>query len=358
MVLVTRGIPVKNRILANRHWLYLLMLFMGSVYAENIRPPQDTLLEVSLTPAEGVVGQKRLLTVTVLTESWFAAPTVFPDLDVVPALVQRQEGFASNFIVRRNGRQYTAQSREYAIFPTAAGRLVIPPLKVSAKVATPGVGEAFPGAEERLLWQSPVVFNVSPLADISASAPVASSLSIRSEFHGPLTGLATGELLARTLLVEASDTLAVTLPEMRQRVPDNIRLYRAPPRLEDLRDRTNFLARRSEHISYVFEKPGTYILPAIEYHWWNSETGQHETRIIEAVLIEVSPSSEIQSGFLAALVALVVVLLMIFSYQWRTRLRAAVFLGLDKLSALSSKMKVFISAQRKYYRSSKLPPLN
>lgn len=336
------------------YWLYPLLLTVSLVNAEQIRTPQDTLLEVSLTPAVGVIGQKRLLTVTVLTEHWFAGSTVFPDIDVVPGLVQKQEGFANNFTVRRNGRQYAAQSREYAIFPTAAGRLVVPPLRVSAKVAVPEAGPQ--GFEERLLWQSPVVFDVSPLTEVSASTPVATSLNIRSDFQNPLAGQVAGQLLIRTLRVEASDTLAVLLPEIPLMVPDNVRQYRALPILEDLRGRARFLARRSEQVSYVFEKPGVYTLPEIPYRWWNSDTGRSEESVIEAVRVEVVPASDPWPDsqgafpvriFVVLIIVLVIVLLAMTLYGARARLRALALRGLDRLSN-----------QCKRYRPSRLPPLN
>ena len=78
------------------------------------------------------------------------------------------------------------------------------------------------------------------------------------------------------------------LPEIEIENIEGIAVYRKPPQLTDKVNRGDYIAERTEVITYVFEKAGEYLLPKQIYHWWNLETRSLEAIELEEHALKIS----------------------------------------------------------------------
>src|SRR5262249_30510298 len=132
--------------------------------------------------------------------------------------------------------------------PPVAGEVTLPPLKFSAKGA-PGGAAAAGGAS-------------GPVAKVTIKQTVERN----------------GNALVRTVDTYAERTQAMMIPPPEFEAPAGVRVYRQDPVLTDeTKDRVGFQGgRRVDRVTYVFEKPGDYKLPAIEVGWFNAAANRQE----------------------------------------------------------------------------------
>ena len=75
-------------------------------------------------------------------------------------------------------------------------------------------------------------------------------------------------------------------------------VYPAQPSLQDKTEgRTDALtATRADSATYILQRPGDYVLPAIDVRWWNAGEGRVETAHLDAVVSSARGSRSIPSG--------------------------------------------------------------
>jgi hypothetical protein len=245
------------------------------------------ILRVAVTPPGPVwVGQRVTVTFTAMTPLRFAAPPAFPDLSGLGQAVVLPEASTVPGTERVGSQSYAALQRSIAIFPTAPGDLVLPPLSMRASVGM-AAGEA--GAATA----------VTPAALIAVRAPpgdidlrrlvVAPALRVTATTDRPPEGLHVGEALTRTLRLEADDTAAMLLPPAAWGAPPGLRVYPDPPTLQDRSDRGDLKALRIDRAAYVPQQPGPLRLPGIPILWLDPGSGRIRDMSVAPIEIDVLP---------------------------------------------------------------------
>ena len=112
--------------------------------------------------------------------------------------------------------------------------------------------------------------------------------------------LKVGDSVTRIVTVRAEETPAMLLPPLTFPAVDGLAVYPAQPSLEDKTEgRTDALtARRTDSATYILQRAGSYVLPAVDVRWWNADEGRVETAHLEAVTMQVavSPAAEAVSA--------------------------------------------------------------
>jgi hypothetical protein len=328
-------------------------LFSSGCYGQLAR---DTLLEVSLLPEQGFVGEKRQLTVTLLTENWYTGAAEFPILKVDPAFVLQPKGFAINSSVTREGKRYAAQSRDYNIFPDGEGRLVIPPFEVRAPVAVFEGRLTVPATVTRLLLQEPLVFDVKALpgrVDV-----VATKLSVNDSLKSSPEEIEVGVIIEREIEIRATDTIAMLLPSLEAKAMNNVRIYHQAPTLNDYHERGSLQAVKRQKISYVFEKAGSFTLPEYSIRWWNSESQKIEELVVDSKEIKVVSFSSGRSLVRVAISVLVFTIFFVLIFWWCSK-GSFLFNARNKYwTRLRIVLNKFYVSIMKQYGAKTLPPLN
>ncbi len=240
------------------------------VLVSSILSAQSTDIEVSawVDPAsEIVVSQQLILNIEIATSTYFLGGTRLPQLEIPDAIVLRRESFAVNSTKRKDGQTWAVQLWSMALYPQRAGRFEIPMIKLEATISgadgqptqVSGTSEAFE-------------FDVVVAADAPMNKPwlATTKFSVEETFDRDFANLELGDAITRTINFRAEDLAAMMLPEVRfNAVEDGLAIYPVPPVLDDKVNRGEYLAQRTENITYVVEKPGRFTLPAQSYYWFD-----------------------------------------------------------------------------------------
>jgi hypothetical protein len=268
-------------------------------------------VDTSVLPASGLVpGQRGRLVIEIATDRWFSGGTRIR-IPEVPGLVLLQtEQFAANASETRNGRSWVIQRWTLDLYPQRAGRFDIPGPQLTLKVNGGSSGDI-----EGSLRAPSVSFEVSlppALAQVGDEHWVAApEFTVSQQVDRSLETLAVGDAFTRDISFQASDVLAMMLPVFRATEQPGLAAYPDPPRLDNSSNRGRTRARREQRITYLVEVGGTYRLPAQEYLWWNTTTGELQLLSLPAVEFTVTGNAATQDraasprqlAFAAALLA-------------------------------------------------------
>jgi hypothetical protein len=126
-----------------------------------------------------------------------------------------------------------------------------------------------------------------------AAAPaLVAKVVVTQTLDGDLGAVKVGDALTRTLETFAANTQAMMIPPPRFQAPEGVRLYPRDPVLNDVKtDRGDVTGgRRIEQVTYIFEEPGLYTLPAIEIGWVNADSGKRQVATAPAIRVSVAPA--------------------------------------------------------------------
>ena len=108
----------------------------------------------------------------------------------------------------------------------------------------------------------------------------ASRLTIEQSVQRSSEQLKVGDSVTRIVTIQAEETPAMLLPPVTFPAVDGLAVYPAQPALQDKTEgRTDALtATRTDSATYILQRPGDYVLPAIDVRWWNAGEGRDRDR--------------------------------------------------------------------------------
>jgi hypothetical protein len=236
-----------------------------------------------------LVGQQIRLDVTVLVPNYFLSSPQFPPFDIPGTVVTLPDENAVNGTEKIDGETYAAITKTYFITARQPGDFALPPVQITFKYAAePGK----PGVDGAVTLP-PLNFAATLPAGASAAAPsLVAKVTVTQTLDGDPKSLKAGDALTRTVETFAANTQAMFIPPPNFKAPADIRIYSRDPVVSDVtNDRGIFIGgRRIDRVTYVFEQPGTYTLPAIEISWFNDKTGKQEVSTAPAINVTITPA--------------------------------------------------------------------
>ena len=287
--------------------LFVALLWMantGLMWVGSIAFAADTQNDFSLLVAQDqvklkvwvepdnniIVSQQVNLFIEVSTLRWFAGGTQIGQFDGEGAVVLRREKFAVNSTRREGGETWATQLWTVAIYPQRNGMIEVPTIALTLTVA----GEDNQPVTGTLL---------TPKVSFSATVPVAmqgqsewiatSQFDVEERYDKPSDNLKAGDSLLRTIRFNARDVAAMMLPAPTFQSQPGLAVYHKPAEIKDRVNRGDYLATRTESISYFIERDGRYQLPALEFHWWNIQQQEMLTVRLPAKVISASGETEV-----------------------------------------------------------------
>ena len=111
-----------------------------------------------------------------------------------------------------------------------------------------------------------------------------------AEVVQPPAGQAARTFVTRVKVVKAEGLPAMLLPPQSLAAIDGLALYPAQPSLGDQVDgRTDAMtSTRTDSATYMLQRPGNYVLPAIDIAWWNVGSGKVERIHLDEVPLAVA----------------------------------------------------------------------
>jgi hypothetical protein len=233
-----------------------------------------------------------------------------PQLD--NALVRRL-GKDKEYYSERNGHQYRVLKRQYAIFPQASGRLELPAPVLEARI--PDTSAERNSLLEDLLTRDPRM-NGSRLGNLyTVTRPIrargeAKTLQVRPRpaqmqashwlpaenlilietWKPERTELRVGDPLTRSITLKAKGVTGEQLPVLDPGYVDGFKVYPDRSQADTLDLDQGVEGEKTQHVAFVPLRPGSYTLPAVRLHWWDTNSDRERVAELPQRQVEVLPA--------------------------------------------------------------------
>ncbi len=260
-------------------------------------------------PREDIIARQQVaLQIEIATDTRFSAGTRIGVVEVDGAIVLARENFAINSARNEGARNWTLQQWTLVVYPQRGGVFNVPPIPLHLFIAGDGKQAGSNPGNDGLASGNPASVNQAIIGDIATQAfsfvakvPeeikekgqwfASSRFDIEDSFNKSLDELKPGDALIRNLSMSADNLAAMMLPAFAVDAIEGIGVYPGAPMLNDKVVRGDYRAERSQKITYIIEKPGSYQLPEQRFYWWNLESNTVEVILLEGHTINVGAGS-------------------------------------------------------------------
>jgi hypothetical protein len=241
----------------------------------------------------------------------------------------------------RDGRRYRVHERSYAVFPLGSGPLALSGAQVSGRVAALGARSA-DGRQALQLAAAPQTLRVLPVPAAAGAAPwlPARTLSLSESWSSPAREIRVGQVLRRSIRIEAAGVDAGQIPPLGVLVP-GMQVQADTPRLENRLEGGVNVGVREQSFQLVALRAGAQVLPELQLPWWNLNEGALALAHLPAQRWQVETSAGVTAPTESRHAQTVVVLAappperLIEFTRWRPWLLLTSVLGLGAALALA-----------------------
>jgi len=269
---------------------YVLALIFALLpgFAGAQAPADAPVIRTTLNPAQGIViGQPVRIDVQVLFPGEMVRPPLVSLPEARGAQIFRFESQALTTRDSIDGRDYVGQVFEFVLFPRRGGTIQIPAAKVTLldRSGDP-IGTAQGSA-------SSITVSVPPGIDASGPVLVADRVEVSQEWapDPAKAKLVPGSGLVRTIRRQADGVPAIGMAEFAFSAPDGVRVYADPPVSDDHSNRGEVTGLRTDRVTYVFERGGSYDLPALTQPWWSLSSKRARTEALPGIAVTVAAAA-------------------------------------------------------------------
>ncbi len=248
----------------------------------------DLFLEVEATPEQPYVQSQILYTLRFFRRVQIVQASL-NEPELSDAIIEKL-GEDKNYNTEINGVAYVVTERKYAIFPQKSGIATIKPLVLTAEVVSRS-RPRFNGFFNRQITKTKRVSSRAIVLDVQAAPDYfkgkqwfpAEQVYIEEKWSGDTENMKPGEPLTRTLTLLAKGSTVSQLPELLDETKiEQLKTYPDQPVLQEKKEADGLIAFREEKVAYIPAKAGSYVLPAVEIPWFNTQTQKMEiARIAE-----------------------------------------------------------------------------
>lgn len=267
--------------------LVLILLWPAFPLAAQESPGSDVLVRQSIKPESGaVIGQHVALYVDVLFRNGMPRPprVTLPDVPGLQAF--RFETQATTMRESIGNETYVGQRFEFALYPRRGGVFDLPPAAVTLLDRDGGETRATLGQALRL------DVGVPPGVDPSQPVVATRGLTLTEQWvPGPDGAFKAGDAIVRTITRSAEDVPGLAMRDLAFPAPDGVRAYADPPEIDDHSNRGAITGRRTDRVTYVFERGGRVTLPAVAQPWWDLASRRVRTAQAPGATITVEAPS-------------------------------------------------------------------
>ncbi|KAA9133529.1 protein BatD [Marinihelvus fidelis] len=249
---------------------------------------QDALVRTQLK-SEGPfwVGERITVVVELLVPGYFASASAFdlPDPSGVLLMPPQTHPLVSSEAI--DGNSYTVQRHElpaWAIRNDASG---VPAFTVRVSFKRNPLDKD--GEPATLTTQAlPISVRIPPGAEGLGTVISARGLDI-SDTWDPQPGadpVKAGDALKRTVTFSAADVPGMLFPQLPTQAIDGIGIY-PKHQVRDQAERGVMRGESVDQVTYVFERPGQFVIPAAQLTWFDLDSNTLKTHTFEAQAVSV-----------------------------------------------------------------------
>ncbi|WP_296343644.1 hypothetical protein [Reyranella sp.] len=303
--------------------LLLLMALLLPMPA--LAQTEGVIVRTTVKPEQGaVLGQHVSVFVDVLFPGEMPRPPQVALGEMPGAQIVRYETQATTMSDTIDGKTYTGQRFEFALYARRGGRLAIPAATVTLLTSNGDVAGHVQGKA------TDVQIAVPPGVDPSRPVVATDSLTLDEQWQpAPSSPFKAGDAIVRTITRAAADVPGMAMLDLLFTAPPGVRVYVDPPQSDDQISRGVVTGRRTDRVTYVFEVDGSFVIPELVQPWWDLSAnrlrravGGGATIAVTAAPVTVSPLERTGRWIFAAVTALGMVTLAIWIWPRIARWRA------------------------------------
>lgn len=244
---------------------------------------QSVMLIAEVSNNQPYVNQQVIYTVKLLNDrplldAEYQAPKVENAL-----LIPLGDGQRSQTVI--NGTPYSIEELKYAIFPQKSGELKITPPLFRALLAEAVPQSVAVEAKSITLKVKPVPANETSKAWLPAN-----QVTISEDYDQAVPFFKQGDTLVRTITVQATGMAAQLMPPLNLGASDQFNTYPEKPIEKTLYNQQQLMGTTTIKVTYLFNKAGKVVIPALKLPWFNTITGKASVAALPEKLIEVKAS--------------------------------------------------------------------
>lgn len=278
----TGALGIPNFRVGNEQSQPIFITVLDSTQRNDALEEDDVILTVSVSDEMPYINQPIQLTIELAYKISMSQASL-ADVDLVDfesQLIDEQQTTA-----QINGQTYNVYRRLIELTPKQAGIFKPEDIRFSGEYANRTLGRY-------IRFSRKAEFPSIQVMPVPASYPAnafwlpLTSLTINENLSAS-TELAAEEHLDWQIQIQVTGQNASLLPNMLDKIeaqlPEGVKLYRNPPRIEE--------TRRIETLALSFSEAGTYTLSAIDLPWWNVTNDSIEIARIPEKTFLVKPSA-------------------------------------------------------------------
>ena len=248
----------------------LLILIIILLFQIGIKAQPHAFAKTEISKTEAYKGEALELKITVFTSTWFTK-------GVNPGNIKIEGAFTIYFrslptTGQINNKTYAALSMFYKVFPYESGKLKIPPIEIS--VETPDQGD-YKGKKRILKTTAKTVYiKELPVNEPNTIFFVAPKVRIEEKWSNTGNTVLTGEILQRSISINAENTLSQLLPDIIFDTIAGVSIYKNRAVSDTKKSRTAISSFKTQTVNYLFEKESEIIIPQIIIQWFNPLNGK------------------------------------------------------------------------------------
>lgn len=273
---------------------------------------QNSKLSLTEERLSVAVGEQVTLNIKLGTNRWFTRGTQIPNIELPNIMSRQREQFAINSTQKIKGETWSFQLWQISLLPQQSGRYEVPALGITIETMTANNGKVS-GKIISQAQQFDVILPDARLVDNNWFS--AAQVDVQQQWHQSNATLHVGDSITRSITTSAADTLSVLLPKgLQQTSNKQFQVYDQPIQLQDIEQRGQSLAKRTDKQVYILQQGGEMVFPDVVIRWWDTESQQLKTHLLvgNTVLVKHTLSSWLHH-YRIALIIISTMLLCLFS---------------------------------------------
>ncbi|MEN7972326.1 MAG: hypothetical protein ABFR47_00675 [Verrucomicrobiota bacterium] len=266
------------------------LMFISAVLA-TVSAGAETLVKAELGVESAWVGEGVPLHITLHAPGPFSGTAVF-DLPELPYTFIIKQGSPTVGSKTLRGETWMTQRHEFRIYTQQSGTIELPAIRVrfSAKKDFVSKPEPREGTTLPVRFESRLPPGARPGQMVVASP----NMTITQVWSiDPGQTLAAGDVVERRIVRRATETTGMIFPDPVASAPEGVRVYNSAPIINDKIARGKSMAERVDIIKYQLSSGGIFQLPAMEFVWWDPQSGQLKKKVMEGASFETKmPAAE------------------------------------------------------------------
>ncbi len=245
-------------------------------------------VEMSASEREPYVQGQVILTIKAFSQRPFSQGA-FQNPELPPGLVAKQASSEDQvYQTRINGVAYVVQERRLILYAERSGQYELGGALFQGHFRT-GQRDIFGqySLAPKRARSNGLSLNVKAIPD-TARRPWLPARQITLSHYLSEGDYQIGEPITLTLSVIADGLMAEQIPDLSLHLPEGLKAYPDQPETDTHWSDGQVTAKRTDKMALIPTRGGDFQIPAIELHWWNTDTDQAETARIDGIRIHVN----------------------------------------------------------------------